>query len=216
MRTARFRQYVLTAIPEGKANAVLSFMPEMLKSDESEGDDTLPVNTPAIVEWNPPLSQASSRPRPPQAGFSAERQPARYRGKVILLTSTVNMDWTSWPGSPSYGAMMHELTRLAVSGRLREQSQTVGNMLEAYLPGGVEVDVTVNSRQGIAIDRRQGEHADDRGRQPVSLVRNRFRRHLSRRNVRATIEIPFAVNVPINSADQKGSESDLTRSMRTA
>ena len=54
---------------------------------------------------------------------------------MILLTSTVNMDWTSWPGSPSYGAMMHELTRLAVSGRLREQAQTVGVALEEYLPG---------------------------------------------------------------------------------
>ena len=34
-------------------------------------------------------------------------------GKVILMASTLNLDWTSWPGSPSYGAMMQELTRFA-------------------------------------------------------------------------------------------------------
>ena len=40
--------------------------------------------------------------------------------------------------------MMHEITRLAVSGRLREQAGTVGGMLEAFLPGGAEMDVTLH------------------------------------------------------------------------
>ena len=130
---------------------------------------------------------------------------------LILLTSTVNMDWGSWPGSPSYGAMMHELTRFAVSGRLREQSQTVGGLLEAYLPGGAEVNVVVKYPAEIADmkpDKIKTQLIDD-----VNLFRWSASDYAGVYRVETSTghEIPFAVNVPTNAADQKGSESDLTR-----
>ncbi len=144
LANARFKQFVECVVPEGKARVVLGFMPEVAKLDKVKLDSKLPVNAPALVEWNPLLPRAQQ----PLAQKGRDRLPARYRGKVILLTTTVNMDWTSWPGSPSYGAMMHEITRLAVSGRLREQAGVVGGMLEAYLPGGAEIDVTLHLPDG--------------------------------------------------------------------
>ncbi len=209
LRTARFRQYVLAEVT--KARTVLSFMPEVANLEKVKRDDTLPVDKPAIVEWNPPLRAAQQPPPTAKPGQRGERQPARYRGKVILLTSTANMDWTSWPGSPSYGAMIHELTRLAVSGRLREQSQTVGGVLEAYLPGGAEVKVSVKypaEIEGLKPEAPKTQLIDD-----VNVVRwaETDFAGVYRIETPQGHEIPFAVNVPTNSADQKGSESDLTR-----
>ncbi len=213
LRSARFRQYIQAVVPEGKARTVLWFAPEYTPSEKVKRDDTLPASSPAIVEWNPPLSRAH-QPAPAvlKPGQRAERQQAlRYRGKVILLTSTVNMDWSSWPSSPSYGAMMHELTRLALSGRLREQSQPVGGVLDAFLPGGAELAVTVKfpaEIEGAKPGKVQTQLIDD-----VNYFRwaDTDFAGVYRAETPDGHEIPFAVNVPTSSVDQKGSESDLTR-----
>ena len=208
LRTARFRQFVFSTIPEGKARTVLSFMPEVVNGEKVKRNDTLPVNAPAIVEWNPPLG---NRQQAAPAKPGARQQPMRYRGKVVLCTSSVNMDWTSWPGSPSYGAMMHELTRLATDGRLREQSQIVGGQLEAYLPGGAESDVTLHYPAGLV-----GMKPEKKRTQMIDEV-NLFRWADTNfsgvyRVVTSTgQEIPFAVNVPVSAADLRGTESDLSR-----
>jgi uncharacterized membrane protein len=212
LRTARFREYVEAVVPEGKARTVLSFMPEAPNIEGVKRDDTLPINKPAIIEWSPFLSRAQQPvsthgvPR-----WRGERQPVRYRGRVILLTSTVNMDWTTWPGSPSFGAMMHELTRLAISGRLREQSQTVGGVLDAYLPGTVEVDVVVKypaEIEGLKPERAKTQLIDE-----VNLFRWADTDFAGLYHVETPNghEIPFAVNVPTATSDQKASESDLRR-----
>ncbi|MSQ93283.1 MAG: VWA domain-containing protein [Gemmataceae bacterium] len=210
LRTARFRQYVLAEGSKGRT--VLSFMPEVANLEKVKRDATLPVDKPAIIEWNPPL-RSGQQPAGPalRPGQRVERQPARYRGKVILLTSTANMDWTSWPGSPSFGAMMHELTRLAVTGRLREQSQTVGGLLETYLPGGAEVSVVL--KYPAEIDGMKPESIKTQLIDDINLVRwaETDFAGVYRIETPSGHEIPFAVNVPTASADQKGSESDLTR-----
>jgi uncharacterized membrane protein len=210
LRTARFRQFVQAVVPEGKARTVLSFMPEVANIDKVKRDDTLPVNAPAIVEWNPPLSRAQQW-EAVKPGKRPDRHPARFRGKVILFTSTLNMDWNGWPGSPSFGAMMHELTRLAVSGRLREQAQTVGGLLEAYLPGSAELDVLVKSPPEIP-DLKPAK-AKTQMIEEVNFFRWSETDYAGIYRVEASngTEVPFAVNVPVGSADQKGSESDLTR-----
>ena len=131
-----------------------------------------------------------------------ERYVSRYRGKVILLTTTVNMDWTSWPGTPSFGPMMHEITRLAVSGRLREQADSVGGMLETYLPGGGELNVTLYLPEGHP----SGKSVNVRT-QLIEDV-NLFRWPLDDQRAGTDIsgiyrvdtgkgDIPFAVNVPV-------------------
>lgn len=210
LQNARFRQFVQAAPPDSKARTVLSFMPEFSNAEGAKRDEKLPVNAPAIVEWNPPMRRGAEADAP-----RGERQAIRYRGKVILYTSTVNMDWTSWPGSPSYTPMMHELTRLAVSGRLREQSQNVGSVLEAYLPGGAEVDAVVHlpgAKPGAGIKvKTQTFDEVNLFRFPTSGAHDTDLSGLYRVETSKGMELPFAINVPTSLGDHKGSESDLSR-----
>ncbi len=226
LRTARFRQY-LQAKPaaDAKARTILSFMPEVQPNAGAPFDKNLPTNDVALIEWNPPLPRVKDTV--PAAGM-----PTRYRGKVILATSTLNMDWNSWPGSPSFGAMMQELTRLAVSGKLRERSFLAGQTLEEYLPGAdTEIDVTVSPPKPDAIHRRpaiekailegkykvrdfQGEAQTKRteGVGDVSVLHWASTDRSGIYLVNAgTKEFPVAVNVPAATQDQQGSESDLSR-----
>ena len=69
---------------------------------------------------------AKCRPAPPRAACPRATRPvvewprAPRPGRPV--TTTVNMDWTTWPPSPSFPALMQELLRFAVAGRLREQA----------------------------------------------------------------------------------------------
>jgi len=212
LHTARFRKYVLASVPEAKARTILSFMPEVGLAAKVKRDESLPISAPAIVEWNPPLQRIKDGlPPPAKAASRADRHQlmqSRYRGKVILLTSTVNMDWTSWPGSPSFGAMMHELTRLAVSGRLREKTHVVGDVLDDYLPGSAEIEVNVFTpvkgagpikKKTQAIGEVNLFRFDDTDISGIYRVETKG------------FDLPFAVNVPTGGLDQKGTECDLAR-----
>ena len=100
-------------VPEGKArDQVLSFMPEVSKDGQGQSVDmSLPVNA-ALSRSNgirrcrdgsfdPP---PSARPRPPRAGApNGAIGIARLsrQGRSLVGPLTVNMDWTSWPGSPA-------------------------------------------------------------------------------------------------------------------
>jgi uncharacterized membrane protein/Mg-chelatase subunit ChlD len=136
----------------------------------------------------------------------------RQRGRVLLFTSTVNMDWTTWPISPSFPALMQELLQFALAGRLREQEHLAGEILEAYLPPeDAGLDVSVQGPEG------GGESAQTELRDDVGVLR------WSATDIsgiyRATIgahpqEYLFAVNVPVTTDSQQGSESDLARTDR--
>ncbi|MBI1830431.1 MAG: VWA domain-containing protein, partial [Planctomycetes bacterium] len=210
LRNSNFRKFV-HAIPDHRANVVLSFMEETTRPNAPKVESKAPKNAPAILEWNPPWARAQAL-APPTArpGQHIALPPARYRGKVILLTSTVNTDWTSWPSSPSFGAMIQELTRLAITGRLREQSQIVGGMLDSQIPGATETDITMAFPAELKLE-------PGKARTQVVDEVNGFRWadtdfagiYRAEFGPAPKHEIPFAVNVP--SFDQRGSESDLTR-----
>src|SRR5262249_29647247 len=211
-----FRQYVQAKpAPDAKVRTILTFMPELEAGAKVEIDKTLPIGEPALLEWNPPLPRGQGGAIPAPQG---RRLPAaRYRGKVVLLTTTVNMDWTSWPGSPSFGALMQEVTRLAVSGRLREHAAPVGGLLEDFWPaGGGELDAVVhfpanvpNVKPGKARTQLLDEvnlfrwfDTDYSGIYKVAVSANRK-------------ETQSAVNFPASTTDQRGSESDLARADKT-
>jgi uncharacterized membrane protein len=210
LNRVRFYQYVqATAAPQ--ARVILQYQPERSETSKANAAE-MPIGDPALIEWNPPLARG---PVEAAKGKDGKRltAPAYYRGKVVLLTSTFNTDWTNWPGSPSYLAMVQELTRLAASGRLREQAGVVGSVLEDSLPGGgAELDVTmhypaafsdvkpIKSRTQLVEDVNVFQFADTDYSGIYRVV------------VGATgQEIPFAVNFPLGSTEQRGSESDLTR-----
>lgn len=208
LRSPRFRTFIQAKpASDSRARTVLSFMPELQPLAKEPFDKTLPTDAPALVEWNPPLPRGQ---RPEKGAGPAG--PARHRGKVILLTTTVNMDWHSWPGSPSFGAMMQELARLAVAGRLRGHAAVVHQPLEEYLvTGGAEVDFNLYFPPGGKVPLKKGRT------QLVEDV-NLFRWDETDLSgvYRMTAgaggqEHLFAVNVPATTPDQRGSESDLAK-----
>jgi hypothetical protein len=225
LHSPRFRQYLQAKLAaDAKARIVMTFTPEVQPLAKALLDKSLPVNDPAILEWNPPL------PREKDAKPGNKAMPTRYRGKVILLTSTLNMDWNSWPGSPSFGAMMQELARFAVAGKLRERSLLCGQPIEEYLPTSDEVDVSLfapEARQRLSPEQsiQEGKYKVRDFSAPAQKRRSEASADL---NVvrwdktdltgiylltwgRNSEELAVAVNFPATTSDQRGSESDLTR-----
>jgi hypothetical protein len=186
----RFRQYVRVELqPRGKAQKILSFMPSASLTSEGPGKPSpttdMPMGDPALVSWS------------------------RARGRVVLLTTTANMDWTTWPMSPSFLPFMQELLRYAVAGRLREQAAVVGDPLEEVFPIGTGgLDVVVQTPDGRNEPTRTLDREDH--------VVLRWTDTEVSGVYRATIgkhpqDYLFAVNVPASTDAQTASESDLTR-----
>jgi hypothetical protein len=203
---ARFRQYWRVELPTrgprgpnatplASGVRILSFIPSPVLSTDlaSTPPDAGPTTSPADMAVGDPALIIWSR----------------YRGQVVLFTSTVNMDWTTWPISPSYPAFMQELLRMAVAGRLREQSMQVGDVLEEVLPvGSGGLDVTFHTPDG-QVEETRTQDAEDNAvlRRTDTDVSGVYRATIGRHPK----EYLFAVNVPAASDSQQGCESDLTR-----
>jgi hypothetical protein len=228
LRSVRVRSYLQAKrAADARARTILSFMPEVQPLSKESLAKDLPVGDPAILEWNPPL--------PPVEGEDRDaRLPMRYPGKVVLITTTLNMDWTGWPGSPSYGAMMQELARFAVSGKLKDKSSLVGEIIEVYLQardneGAVEVSTPdpEEVHRRLVRDKaiREGKFTvrdflSPGLRKSVQLQGDLAALHWAETEhsgiylltlPRDGEELPVAVNVPSTTPDLRGSESDLTR-----
>lgn len=198
----RFRAFFKVSEPSSGARPrrVISFEPEMVPGKEKDAEkQTRPLGGPAILEWNPPSSEVRKPGDPPL--------PTRLRGKTILITTAVNAEWSNWPASPSFPALMNELVLFASAGRLREQATEVSQPLELFLntpDGGLEASIaTPDGRTETArtLDLDEGSvlrffDTDISGLYRVTLGNHKR-------------EYPFAVNVPING-DPRFSESDLT------
>jgi hypothetical protein len=168
-------------------------MPEASTASADAQDRTgmppLPVGDPALVEWS------------------------RYRGRVVLFTSTVNMDWTTWPVSPSFPALMQELLHFAVAGSLREHAATVGDLLEEYLPpGGAGLDFTLQTPDGrVETGRTLLQPEGGLLRWTDTDISGIHRMTLGQH----PREYLFAVNVPTAAESQQACESDPARTNQT-
>lgn len=216
LRSGRFRQYLQARLADdARARQVLAFMPEVAPLSKVKVDTSLPVGDPALVEWNPPMQRKAGEV--PNRGPLGQRlAPARYRGKVVLFPSTFNMDWTTWPGSPSFGAMQQEIARLAASGRLRDHAVLVGSFLEEYLPpaageseGLMHLPPPPPSPQNLKPLPARTQVFEDVHvfRWTDTDLSGIYRLVLDG----GPSERIFAVNPPIATPDGRGSESDLTR-----
>ncbi len=219
---ARFKTVMQSQLPaEGKTRTIVSFRSEStaLAGDKKKAappmPEDVPVSLPAIVEWNPPMPRAAgavgAAGGAPARGGKRNLAYAKYRGKVLAINTSLNMDWTTWPGSPSFGAMMQEATRYAVSGRLKEQSAIVGQPLEEFFPMGTgEMDVVVNyppSAGNVKPGQTRTQLMDEANlfRWTETDYAGIYKVSLNNQ------EIPFAVNVPATTSDLKGTESDFAR-----
>jgi uncharacterized membrane protein len=208
LRRPPFRQYLrVQPAADAGARTILTFMPEAEPQAKGPLTAPLPVDDPALVEWFPPLPAEEQGEHPP----SRAGRHARCRGKVLLFTSTVNMDWTTWPGSPSFGTLMQELTRLALAGRLRPQATPVGGLLEEvfsntggdlegrlFLPGADREPVPVRTQGTGELSFFHWSDTQESGVYRLTVGQD-------------PQEYLFAVNPPVATPDQKGSESDPSR-----
>jgi hypothetical protein len=198
---SRFRQFVQAEpAPHASPRRVVSFVPVAIpgrpKASPLSGG-------PAILDWRPPTGSQAERGNPGSG---------RMRGRVVLITTTINADWNNWPSSPSFAPLMQELLYYASAARLREQVLQVGEPIELYLAnvaGGAEATInTPDGRKETGRLESQDEAAvlhwtdtDISGIYSV-VIGQHPQQHL------------FAVNVPALNEAQQQSESDLTRTTR--
>src|SRR5262249_41180189 len=129
----------------------------------------------------------------------------RYRGRVLLFTSSVNMDWTAWPISPSFPALMQELLHYAIAGRLREQSAVVGEVVEESLaPGSAGLDVTLYTPDGKTETTRTDTYEEAGVLRWVDTGTSGIYRAVIGQDPHDHL---FAVNVPTSTDTQQASES---------
>jgi hypothetical protein len=203
---SRFHEFVQTeAAPRASPRRILSFVPAAIpqgtKAAAGTKQTSMPRGGSAILDWRPPASREAERGKP-----------GLMRGRVLLITTTVNADWNNWPSSPSFPPLMQELLYYASSPRLREQALQVGEPIELYLPnvvGGSEATIgTPDGRTETTRLETQEESAvlrwtdTDLSGIYSAVVGQHPQQHL------------FAVNVPAVNEAQQLSESDLTRTNR--
>ena len=103
----RFREYVrVESAPGLGARPILTFIPPK----------SLPADAAKLVLADPLVVECP-----------------RHRGRVVLVTSSLNTDWTSWPIAPSYPPFMHELLRMVVPASV-SRTGVVGEPLGDLLP----------------------------------------------------------------------------------
>ena len=155
-----------------------------------------PPGGPAILEWRPP------------AGKDARRA-QKLRGRVVLVTTTVNADWNNWPASPVFPPFMQDAAALrrrrpaARAGRRRSAQP-----IELFLrQPGDRRRRRRHTRRTAARRRRRTQGLDDGG--VAALGRHRRERRLPRQRRPAPAgEYLFAVNLP---AAQRGAASQRER-----
>jgi hypothetical protein len=136
---ARFRTFFQVGEPASgtKPRRVLLFAPIKQSGRDRVGRvDKAPAGGAAVLEWNPPVGDELQAAR--KKSDAASIPPDRLRGRVVLVTTTANTAWNSWPASPSYPAFVQELLTFAASGRLRERSVEVAEPLELFLPNKLD------------------------------------------------------------------------------
>src|SRR5262249_37648533 len=145
------------------------------------------------------------------------------RGRVVLVTTTVNSDWSNWPVSPAFPPLMQEILYYAAAARLRERSLLVGEPIELYRPeaaGGVEATVDLPRDPFDTTppgDEESKRHVSTQPLAEGSVLRfgetdtSGVYKLVFGQNPR---EYLFAVNVPASSEDQQHSESNLARTSK--
>jgi hypothetical protein len=205
----RFWEFVQAEpAPRAGPRKVLNFAPAAVPLPRGEAAKTSPPSGgPAILEWQPPAAALLA----PGAPSQGKTETGRLRGKVVLITTTVNSDWNNWPASPTFPPLMHEILYAAAAARLRERSLEVGEPFEYFLPAGVSVSEAAVRTPDGRTDTARAQPGDDAAlRFADTDVSGVYRLTVGQ----DPAEHLFAVNVPALNEAQQLSESDLTRTNR--
>lgn len=202
----RFARFYQTGNPPPgvRPRRILSFVagPIAGKETEAKAVPNTPRGGAGILEWNPPA------PAERGGATNSNLLSTRTRGKVLVVAAPVNSDWSNWPASPSFPALMQELLYFACSGRLQGYSSEVGQPLELFLPGAASVETMVQTPDDRK-DTVKTQLLEDGTllRWADNDISGLYRVKVGRE----PREYLFAVNPPAYSSNRKDSESDLTR-----
>ncbi len=86
-------------------------------------------------------------------GDPAVIQSQRRRGTVILVATSADIGWTSWPVHKSYPPVMQEIVLRAAAGKMSDRNIRVGQPFDQSFPtAGAAAPVTVVPPRGSPID----------------------------------------------------------------
>jgi hypothetical protein len=86
------------------------------------------------------------------SGDPAVIEIARQRGRVILVATSADRGWTTWPIHKSYVPVMQQIVLRASAGRLSERNIRVGQPFDQSFPAGSAAPVTVDTPRGQRIE----------------------------------------------------------------
>jgi hypothetical protein len=199
---------------------VLGFAPLALPGKSGTGSrSAAPPTGIAVLEWKPPLPNTKTE-RNTEAGRNV---PVVYpgRGRVVLITSTVNADWNRWPVSPAFPIFMQETLFHAAGSRLRERALSVTEPIELYLLSTALVEATIELPRDPL--EGPGRDSDDLRKQSTQALGDGSVLRFGDTDISGIYKVRlgqhpqehlFAVNPPSSSDDQQYSESNLSRTTR--
>lgn len=207
LMSVRFQNFVQVKPAAGATPFLDLVLKEPLPGNKEAEKWKGPVESPLLVGWQPSMpaeKKANDQQKPGS-------QSSLYPGKVILMTSTWNMDWNSWAGSPSFIPMVNELTRHAIAGKVQERSALVGQPLRQYLlSGGKKLSVHLYLPDQPELPRElttEGESEITLFQWPGTGKSGIYRMTVGNESN----DFLFAVNPPPDDPVSGISESDLSR-----
>ncbi|MGO9470052.1 MAG: BatA domain-containing protein [Isosphaeraceae bacterium] len=86
------------------------------------------------------------------SGDPAVIETTRHRGTVVMVATSADTGWTTWPIHPGYLPVMQQIVFRAAAGRLSERNIRVGQPFDQSFPlNGVSAPVTVTNRKGQVV-----------------------------------------------------------------
>ena len=211
-----FKQLPLSAYRDDKERAALT-IPQF--HQYIRVDASMERNARRIFSFLPAESLKSNVPRPDD---SANLDPAvldipRYRGRVVLYTSTFNPErigrnqfWSTWPPHPTFLPFLHETVRYSVA-RNDRRNLIVGDTIAEYLPIALTgLKAKLSRMDGDAETALASLDVISRDETAVATFNNIEATGIYRLSIGANPDALFAVNVPV-TAPAGGAESDLHR-----
>ncbi len=201
----------------GVPRTILSLVRESVPGVSPKAEDAkMAPGGPAILEWRPPLTAVERA----VTGNEKGRAVPRMRGRVVLITMTVNADWNNWPPSRAYPPLMNELLDFATAARLREQAFAVGEPIELFLPASASKAHAVLELPRDPLEKPEDRRDDLTRKVPAQPLGDSNVLRWTGTDVRGVYKLTvgqdprehlFAVNVPAHGDDPQDSESDPER-----
>src|SRR5262249_11799250 len=126
-------------------------------SDFQGEKDTVTAGLTRALTWQyhkllPPKGTAAEKALAFENGDAAIVEAKRHRGTVVLVATSADPGWTTWPIHKSYLPVMQNIVLRASSGRMSELNIRVGQPFDqSFAAAGVGAPVTVLKPSGQSV-----------------------------------------------------------------